>query len=141
MCWGVTIHKMQGSTVFNPKAIILDLDCWLKPAMIYVALSRIQSITQLFILERKTKSKYKNNYNEGDKIPTNMMQPWAEAMEELKRLQELDIAAFLLEESITFKIVSLNIVSLAKHMEDIKADKDITNANIFYYKKPVLQVT
>ena len=130
LSWGVTIHKMQGSNVFNPKAIILDLDCWLRPAMIYVALSRIQSITQLFILEKKKTSKYKNNYNEGDKVPTNMMKPWADAMDELARLRESDIATFLWEESTTFKIVSLNIVSLAKHMKDIQADKDMTKANI-----------
>ena len=130
LSWGVTIHKMQGSTVFNPKAIILDLDCWLRPAMIYVALSRIQSITQLFILEKKKNSKHKNNYNKGDKIPINMMEPWADAMKELERLKELDISTLLWQESTTFKIVSLNIVSLAKHMKDIQADRDIINANI-----------
>ena len=47
--WGITMHTIQGTTLKNPKYIILDLDCWLRSAMIYVALSRIQTITQLFI--------------------------------------------------------------------------------------------
>ena len=130
LSWGVTIHKMQGSTVFNPKAILLDFDCWLRPAMIYVALSRIQSISQLYILERKKTSKYKNNYDKGDKIPTNIMKPWQDAMDELARLKKMDLAKFLWNEPTAFKIVSLNIVSMAKHMGDIQADKDIINADI-----------
>ena len=51
--------------------------------MIYVALSRIQTITQLFILERSATSKFKSYYNEEDKIPANNIQPWPQAMQEL----------------------------------------------------------
>ena len=46
--WVVTMHKIQGTTLKNLKCIILYLDCWLRSAMIYVAPSRIQTITQHF---------------------------------------------------------------------------------------------
>ena len=131
LSWGITIHKSQGMNVYNPNPLILDLDCWLRPAMVYVALSRIQSISQLYILERKSSSRYKNNYNEGDKIPTNMMKPWQDAIDELNRLQGVDIVQFLLPQlTTTFKVVSLNVVSLAKHIEDIKADEGLMAADV-----------
>ena len=131
LSWAVTMHKIQGSTVFNPKAIILNLHCWLKPAMIYVALSRVQTITQVYILEKKKDNKHKNNYNQGDMIPTNMMVPWQDAMEEVKRLQKLDIVSYLLPQPKTaLTIVSLNVVALSKHIKDIQADQDMKNADV-----------
>ena len=130
LSWGITIHKAQGMTVKYPMALVLDLDCWLRNAMIYVALSRVQAISQLYILEKKSTSKYKNNYNDGDKIPTNMMKPWIEAMEEMERLQEIDIGSFLMSKPTkSFKIASLNCVSLPKHFKDIKADRDLMTCN------------
>ena len=131
LSWAVTMHKIQGSTVFNPKAIILNLHCWLMPAMIYVALSRVQTITQVYILEKKDDKKHKNHYKQGDKIPTNMMVPWQEAMDEVKRLQEQDLAPFLLRKPTTaLTIVSLNVVALSKHIKDVQADQDMKNADV-----------
>ena len=97
LSWGITMHKIQGTTLKNPKCIILDLDCCLRSAMIYVALSRIQTITQLFILERSSTNKFKSYYNERDKTPTNMIWPLPKAMGELSRLQSIDIGNFLTE--------------------------------------------
>ena len=139
LSWGITMHKIQGTTLKNPKCIILDLDCWLRSAMIYVALSRIQTITQLFILERSSTSKFKTYYNEGDKIPTNKIQPWPQAMKELSRLQNIDICNFLTKiRDDTFKIVSLNIVSLAKHFKDIEADPDIKGTEVIMLQETSL---
>ena len=131
LSWGLTMHKIQGMNVKNPKGYILDLDCWLRNAMIYVALSRIQTSNQLFILERSSATKHKNNYNEGDKIPINMMKPWPQAMKELSRLKDIDIGHFLTDKSTyKFKVVSLNVRSLAKHFGDIKADSNMMTGHI-----------
>jgi len=139
LSWGITMHKIQGTTLKNPKCIILDLDCWLRSAMIYVALSRIQTITQLFILERSSTSKFKSYYNEEDKIPTNKIQPWPQAMEELSRLQSIDICNFLTEiREDTFKIVSLNIVSLKKHFKDVKSDHDMKGTEVIMLQETSL---
>ena len=53
LAWGITLHKIQGTTVSYPRALICDFDCWLKPAMVYVGCSRVQALSQLYILEKK----------------------------------------------------------------------------------------
>ena len=94
-------------------------------------MSRIQSITQLYILERSSLNKHKNNYNDGDQIPTNMIWPWPEAINELERLKSIDIGPSILSQpSGSFKVISLNNVSLAKHISDIQADPDIMSSNV-----------
>ena len=139
LSWGITMHTIQGMTITNPKCLILDLDCWLRAAMIYVAFSRIQTISQLFILERSSATKYKSYYNDKDKIPINMIKPWPQAMKELSRLQSDDIGPFLTEITEgTFKVVSLNVISLAKHFRDIKADPDMNSANVIMLQETSL---
>ena len=49
----------------HPDSLVLDLICWLQPAMIYVALSRVQCLEQLFILE---------------KLPIEKIKPWPDAI-------------------------------------------------------------
>ena len=41
LAWGITAHKIQGHTVKKPGTLILDLNCWLQPGMVYVMLSRV----------------------------------------------------------------------------------------------------
>ena len=31
LAWGITLHKIKGTTVFHPHALICDYYCWLKP--------------------------------------------------------------------------------------------------------------
>ena len=125
------MHKIQGMNVKDPRSYILYLECWLTPAMIYVVLSRIQSIAQLYILARSLLNKHKYKYNDGDQIPTKMMKPWPVAIEELERLKSIDMGSSISCQPIgSFKVISLNIVSLAKHMSDIQADPDIMSSNV-----------
>ena len=133
LAWGITLHKIQGTTVSNPRALVCDFDCWLRPAMVYVGCSRIQTLSQLYILEKKTKfgqGKNYNNYPGGSKLPLNKMQPWPEAMEELERQE--DIAPTLLPKKTPdgcIKLISLNIRSLRAHLIDLQNDSYI-NGNI-----------
>ena len=75
LSWASTCHKIQGHTVKNPNKLVLDLICWLQPAMVYVALSRVQCLDQLYILES---------------LPIDKIKPWIDAVEEMKRLDQLD---------------------------------------------------
>ena len=67
---------MQGATIEKGKSLILDFRNKLKPAMAYVMLSRVQEIGQLFIL---------------DSIPDNRIYPHNDAMQELKRMEEVSL--------------------------------------------------
>ena len=50
LAYAATAHKIQGLTVKKPSCLVLNLNTCLEPAMVYVMLSRVQSISQLFIL-------------------------------------------------------------------------------------------
>ena len=83
--------------------------------MVYVMLSRVQCISQLYILEP---------------LPVAKIKPFDEALEELKRMEDLDISKPEEFDPSHFKIVSLNTRSLNAHIEDIKHDKDLLTSNV-----------
>ena len=51
LAFAATAHKIQGSTVKKPNYLVLDLRSVMEAAQAYVMLSRVQSLSQLFILE------------------------------------------------------------------------------------------
>ena len=87
-----------------PDKLVLDLKCWLQPAMIYVALSRVQCLEQLFILED---------------LPEEKIKPWAEALQEMERLDALDRER---ETKEVFRLSTMNTRSMQSHFEDIIRD-------------------
>ena len=80
--------------------------------MVYVALSRVQCLEQLFILE---------------KLPIEKIKPWPDAILEKRRLDNLDRGRQYL---FAFSICTLNINSLGAHFKDMKADKILTDNTI-----------
>ena len=115
LAYASTAHRIQGHTVKKPNNLILDLKCWLEPAMIYVMLSRVQCLNQLYILES---------------LPDKKMNPFPEAVEELERLVLLDINKPKKFNILHLNIISLNTRSLMAHMKDIQDDKNIMTADI-----------
>ena len=115
LAYASTAHKIQGHTVRKPNSLILDLHSWLESAMIYVMLSRVQSLNQLYILES---------------LPEEKVKPFPEALEELERLQKLDTSKPEKFNSSKLKIISLNTRSLSAHEDDIKADQDIVSSDV-----------
>ena len=116
LSWGMTLHKIQGHTIKLPQLLILDLECWLEAAMVYVGISRVQSLSQLFIL---------------GKLPIDKMVPWPDALLELERLESFDLAYDLVEDyAQCFVITSLNTIDIRTHINDIKADRFMTSANV-----------
>ena len=112
LSWASTCHKIQGHTVKNPNKLVLDLICWLQPAMVYVALSRVQCLDQLYILES---------------LPIDKIKPWIDAVEEMKRLDQLDKER---QKSVVFKLVSMNTNSLEAHYQDILADNELLSSTV-----------
>ena len=50
LAFAVTAHKIQGATIKKPNSLVIDLRSVMEAAQAYVMLSRIQAISQLFIL-------------------------------------------------------------------------------------------
>ena len=112
LAWATTCHKIQGHTVKNPAKLILDLMCWLQPAMVYVALSRVQCLDQLFILED---------------LPENKIKPWSDALEEMERLDALDKER---KNSEVFRMPTMNTRSLQSHFDDIVNDHSLLSSSV-----------
>ena len=114
LAYAATAHKIQGHTVKKPQPLVVDLVTWLQPAMAYVMLSRVQSLTQLYII---------------DSIPTEKIRPWPSALEEVSRMNEMDLSNQN-KTSQKLKIVSLNTLSLQKHFSDVNGDPNLYDADI-----------
>ena len=114
LAYAATAHKIQGLTVKKPSCLVLNLNTWLEPAMVYVMLSRVQSISQLFII---------------NSLPEDKIAAHECAIEELARLNSVCINNKP-EDKPDMKIASLNTSSLKKHFEDIKCDKHLITADV-----------
>ena len=110
LCWAVTAHKIQGSTVKKPTCIVLHLHGYLHPAMGYVMLSRIQCLDQLIIVKPPSTK---------PELQMERIKPWDSAMTELKRLHEVDFT--MRPRNFTLSLASLNVRSLQKHFQDLEA--------------------
>ena len=54
LAWAINAHKCQGITIRYPHCLVLDMDSLFGDAMGYVCLSRIQNLSQLFLLSFDT---------------------------------------------------------------------------------------
>ena len=50
LAYAATAHKIQGHTVKKPSSIVADLETCFQDSMAYVMLSRIESLSQLYII-------------------------------------------------------------------------------------------
>ena len=109
LCFAATGHKLQGVTVKDPTPLIVDMHCYLQSAAVYVMLSRVQCLNQLYVLESVLYKKVK---------------PFPQACEEFERLARRDISISRVptDPNIT-EIVSLNVSSLKKHFSDLSANQ------------------
>ena len=107
LSFACTAHKMQGATVCKPNPLILDLRHVMEAAQAYVMLSRVQALSQLFIIEE---------------IPQAKIYPSPLAVQELQRMQSIALNKDNNIISNFSLITSMNIRSLPKHIEDLRND-------------------
>ena len=111
MAAGMTSHKIQGQTVTQPNCLVVDVRDTFAAGMVYVMLSRVCNIEQLFILEELDSKKIKVS----EKV-----------LKENRRMESVSV-----NENPTpwnnlalkgTRVSSLNVRSLRKHMEDVRGD-------------------
>ena len=114
LAFACTAHKVQGLTIAKPQRVIINVKDTFAAAMVYVMLSRVCSMSQIYIL---------NEFNE------TKMYPNINAIAELFRLETLENDQNNKNES-GLKIYSLNCRSLRKHFDDILTDSRVLRSNI-----------
>ena len=111
LCFAATAHKFQGQTVHKPKKTAMDFRTVFQAAQSYVMLSRIQSLSQLYII---------------GSLPEGKFYASLEALTELERLNCVSInrnpPLWLQVIGNSLKISVLNCHSLADKIIDIQDD-------------------
>ena len=111
LAFACTAHKIQGATIPKPQKVIINVTDTFSAAMIYVMLSRVCALWQIFILDKFDEAK---------------MYPNTTALKELDRLDKLSFntnpTEWEKDQLNTMKIISLNCRSLKKHHKDILSD-------------------
>ena len=128
MAAAITAHKIQGQTVSKPNSLVVDIQTTFKPGMVYVMLSRVCSLQQLFILEKLQPEKIKvcplvlKEYERMNKVcVNNNPTSWSD---------------------ITVKgirVSSLNVRSLRKHLEDVRLDNVLQQSDIICLQETWLE--
>ena len=112
LAWGCTIHKMQGMTVKN---IVVDMSGRFSPGQAYVALSRVKTLSGLFITNFDAK---KITFN-----PT--------VSEALSSMNQLKVNLNPYADSPGLLIGHLNVRGFSPHQPDINAHATIQRLDCF----------
>ena len=122
LAFAATAHKIQGQTVKKPRKVIIDLESVFQPAMAYVMMSRVESIDQLYILEKFNESKIYGS-------PV--------AIQQLKKMNKKSVNANPSQwndlDCFKTKICALNCGSLRHQMEHIKKDDILKNGDVICF--------
>ncbi|XP_078670863.1 uncharacterized protein LOC144910993 [Branchiostoma floridae x Branchiostoma belcheri] len=128
LAWGCTIHKVQGKTLSRIVVSMESKGCFM-PGQAYVALSRVRSLNDLYLLGFK---------------PTSIRVNTAVLDEMLRlRLQQVPVPKVPLSCSSTvgnndLTIKFLNIRSYTEHLQDLKADKTALPFDVFCFVETFL---
>ena len=119
LCFAATAHRFQGQTIYKPNTSANDFRTVFEAAQSYVMLSRVQALSQLFII---------------DSLPDNKFYASPKALMELERLVSKSLnknpPVWEQKHDWSFKIVSLNCQSLADKLEEIKEDQIILMSDV-----------
>ena len=119
LCFATTSHKFQGQTVCKPNKIVIDLRTVFTAAMAYVMLSRVQEISQLFIL---------------GSVPVKKIYADPQALMELERLERISMnnnpTKWEQFNTRGVKIFSLNCQSLKPKIKHIRDDPVVQQSDV-----------
>ena len=127
LAYGITAHKIQGSSIPFPNTVALDISSVFQAGQAYVMLSRVQCLEQVFIVGKIEESKIRMSNK---------------ALEELQRLQSISMnrnpTVWMKPDCGYLKIASVNCAGLNAHFEDIKSDSRLLTADIILLQETSL---
>ena len=128
LAFASTAHKVQGATVTKPRKVIICTSDSFTAAMIYVEISRVCALSQIFFLEEFNEEK---------------MYPNPNALAELERLDSISLnrnpSNWDKMQSDVIKISSLNCRSLKKHYDDIISDSILLKSDLITLQETWLE--
>ena len=124
LSWSVTSHKVQGQTIYKPKAVVLDFKKANFCGQAHVMLSRSESLDQLYILDDLFFTK------------------WKVSSDALKEIEKMETSAINLKskfEPNTLNLLSLNIRSLRANFDYFSKIHDITSFDVICLQETWLE--
>ena len=123
-----TSHKIQGQTVHKPKSLVVDIQDTKEAGMVYVMLSRVCSIEQIFIL---------------DKLNPEKIKACPAVKKEVMRMNAVSVNSnpprWKRPGVLGTRVSSLNVRSLRKHMEDVVADPVLLYSDVMCLQETWLE--
>ena len=120
---------IQGQSILSPTKVAMDIDSCFSEAQAYVMLSRVQSIKQVFILNKLTPQKIRVSQA---------------GLTELQRLDSISInknpSVWTRKPHAAINILSLNCAGLKPHFADIKVDDKVLNGDIIHFSETSLAI-
>ena len=121
---------LQGQTTGKPNALVVDVGSCNKPGMCYVMLSRVQCLDQLHIIKDL----------EPEKITVDKT-----VMKEAVRMWKVCVnrnpESWMDQENVKgLRVCCLNVRSLRKHIEDVRSDPVLQQADILFVQETWLTV-
>ena len=120
LAFAATGHKFQGQNIRKPMKLVVDMNSLFEKSQAYVMLSRVQEISQLFII--------------ADKIERKWLKPDDKALKELRRLDEVSInknlPAWYNPNNDSTRILFNNTRSHGKHYLDIKNSRLVNMSDL-----------
>ena len=121
LAYAITAHKIQGQTILKPLIVAFDIEAIFEEAQGYVMLSRVQELSQAFII--------------GELNPAKLY-PSAKALKELERMNSISVnenpTPWNQKLDNAIRVLFLNCAGLKHHYDDIKVDKKIQKSDIFH---------
>ena len=115
----IEISFFQGQTVAKPNSLVVDVDSAHQPGMVYVMLSRCCSLEQLNIL---------------DKMDPEKIRVSEDVEAEAKRMKKVSInnnpCNWMNPRAAGLKVCALNVKSLRCHIDDVKSDPALLQADV-----------
>ena len=124
----ITAHKVQGQSIPSPMKVAMDIDSVFEAAQAYVMLSRVQSLSQVYI---------------ANDLDAKKLMFAEKALEELTRLQAEARSirkweAWDASKTGLFKIGSLNCAGLRSHIDDINGDDKLLKGDCLLFQETSL---
>ena len=128
MAAAMTSHKIQGQTITKPNCLVIDMRDTFEAGMVYVMLSRVCNLEQLFILGEVKPDKIKARQD---------------VLIENVRLEKVSLnrnpTPWNNREIRGERVCSLNVRSLRKHMEDVRTDHFIITSDVICLQETWLE--
>ena len=124
LSWASTVHRVQGSTIKQPRKLVINTSKVFEGGMCYVMMSRVQTIDQLIIIDAVNDSK---------------IYPSTKAIQELEKMNgKVKETINTNKIQTVLSVATMNIRTIRKHFIDLIDEPNITKNDIICLQEQCL---